>query len=85
MVDNQSHRDWNVFIAEQADGLPDTIFVNLKILFAEIAGKPPFAVSHRSVQHHEIDVYGNPVRPRALFLRCRNILRFEPARETCQE
>ena len=85
MVDNQSHGDWNVFVPEQLDGLPDAVFVDLKILFAEIARKPAFGIAHRGVQDHEIDVYGNPVRPRALFLRCRNILRFEPARETCQE
>ena len=30
VVHHQSHRDRNVFVLEQADGLPDAIFVDLK-------------------------------------------------------
>ena len=82
VVDHQSHRDRNVFVPEQADGLPDAVFVNLKVLFAQIGGKPPFAVAHRGVQQHQIDVYRKPVR---LTVDRPRRLRFDPARKTDQE
>ena len=56
VVDNQSHGNRDVLVPEQADGLPDAVFVDLEILLAQIGDKPALPVAYRGVQHHEIDV-----------------------------
>ena len=60
MVDHQSHGYRNIFVPEQADRLPDTVLVYLKILLAQIGSEPAFRIAHGSVQQHQVDVYGNP-------------------------
>src|ERR1017187_4932032 len=85
VVDNQSHGDRNVFVAEQADGLANAVFVNLKILLAQIGSEAAFSVAHGGVQHHEIDVHGNLVGWRTLRFDGGRRLRLGNARETDQQ
>jgi len=49
MVDNQSHGDRNIFVAEEPDGLRHTVLINLKIPLAQIGDKTTFPVGHGSV------------------------------------
>ena len=76
VIDDQAHRDRNVFVAEQADGLADAVFVHRKILLAQLGSKLAVAVAHGGLQDHQIDVHRNPER---------RILRLDSARETGQE
>ena len=68
MVDNKSHGNRSIFVTEQADGLPEAVFVNLKIPLARIGGEMACPVPHRGVQHHQIDVDGNAKRIGYLWL-----------------
>src|SRR5512140_2122245 len=59
VIDNQAYRDRNIFVAEQPDGLPDAVFIELKILLAEIGDQATLAVADRSLQNYQVDVYGD--------------------------
>ena len=74
VVDNQSHGDRNVFVLEQADALKHAVFVNLKILLAQIGGESALAVAHGSLQHHQVDVHRESVRFRGLAIERRRLL-----------
>ena len=44
---------------EHLDGLANAIFVNCKILFAQIGREPAFPIADSRLQDHEIDIDGD--------------------------
>ena len=57
MVDNQSHGYRNVFVPEEPDALRHAVFIDFKILLAQIRYKATLPVGDRSVQHYQGHVH----------------------------
>jgi hypothetical protein len=85
VIDYQTHRHWNIFVPEQPDGLPDTVFVNSKVLLAQIGDRAASTVASGSMQHPEVDTHGKFVWSSVLTFASRRKLRFGSARETDEE
>src|ERR1019366_1919665 len=74
----------DVFVTEQADGLADAVFVNRKILLAQVGSEAAFGIAHGGVQHDEIDVDGDLERTLS-FLGRRCLKRLGAARQSDQQ
>jgi hypothetical protein len=75
IVDNAFDGNRSVFAPEQPDGLPNVVFVDLKILLGQIRDEAALPVAYARVQLHQVHVHGHPIGSQGLTLKVRPGLR----------
>ena len=61
VIDNQSDRDRDIFVAEIFDLLRHSVLINLEIVFAESGNQSAFVVLRGCVQNHHVHIYADGV------------------------
>jgi hypothetical protein len=67
MVNDQADREGRVLVPEKTDLLRRAMLEDFKIRLAGFHHRVAQVVAHSSLQHHQVDVYGNPVCIRIRF------------------